>query len=98
MIFKIFLDYKSKFYPKYKVILRLHPSETRNKYKKFLTKNQNITQDRNDDISKTLSICSKVFAHNSMVLPLANLCGLDTFNILNGRKSTIPKIYITKHI
>tara|TARA_Y100001970_G_scaffold292482_1_gene433953 strand:- start:1564 stop:2427 length:864 start_codon:yes stop_codon:yes gene_type:complete len=95
-IFNRFLNYKLNYFPKHKILLRLHPSENKKKYNIFLKKKSNITFDQNKELAKSLKSSIYVFGHNSMVLPIANLCGIKTFNILCGKKSTIPKIFISK--
>lgn len=95
-IFDRFLKYKFNYFPKHKILLRLHPTENKKKYNFYLKKNLNITLDQNKELAKSLKSSIYVFGHNSMVLPIANLCGIKTFNILCGKKSTIPKNFISK--
>lgn len=98
-----FLNKINIFFPKKKIksiVIRHHPSESINKYKKFINKKKKISLDNNEDLIKSINSATHIVGCESMAMVHAKLLGKQTINIDIGtpRLRTIPKNYFNKLI
>ena len=100
-LFGKFLKKIDVFFPKKKIksiLIRNHPRESANKYKKFINKKKKILLDNNNDLIKSINSSTHVVGCESMAMVNAKLLGKKAINIDIGipRLRTIPKKYFNK--
>ena len=86
-----------------KIYIKNHPSEKKNKFKKFCKKNRNKSHSKieiiNDHLENIFNNYKYIAGYDTMALVIAKKFKCKTFNLkIKGRKSVIPKIYIDKFI
>lgn len=78
----------------YKVYIKKHPSESKNKYNNFFD-NKTIFRDKSKNIIKCISKYSSFFGSDSMALVYAKYANKKVFNIKIKKKYDIPKTFIS---
>lgn len=87
-IIKKILDFFSDYKTDRQIILRLHPSEKRNKYDRILVgykRKLKIKKSSGKELLEDLQKCSDVIGVKSMALAIARLCGKRVFSFANYR-------------
>mgnify|MGYP000935928992 CR=1 FL=1 len=105
MIEKIILFLRKKFknsFKNYEIFIKNHPSEKKNKYIKFIKKNnvKICKLEKNSNVFNVLKKYSTTFGCETNILVISKILGLKTYNVYlkNPKMRSLPKRYFDEYL